>query len=191
MTRLSAIFFCLFLSAFFANAASGGNAVDTDKTASKEYCASAYNPCHGGDILKYFANPQTVSLDAQEREMIACAVLSSTRNLRELKAVVEAALDRGASALALRQSILSAAPYSGMPACIDALAVFPSDFEENMGAEDALAQHAKEKGKMPEMDHAALARDYPVLYQSMLQLIHNSGERINQSFAAREGQGKK
>ena len=126
MTRLSAIFFCLFLSAFFANAASGENAVDTDKTASKEYCASAYNPCHGGDILKYFANPQMASLDAQEREMIACAVLSSTRNLRELKAVVEAALDRGASALALRQSILSAAPYSGMPACIDALAVFYS-----------------------------------------------------------------
>ena len=47
------------------------------------------------------------------------------------------------------------------------------------------------QGKMPEMDHAALARDYPVLYQSMLQLIHNSGERINQSFATREGQGKK
>ena len=56
---------------------------------------------------------------------------------------------------------------------------------------DALAAHAKAKGKMPEMDHTALARDYPVLYQSMLQLIHNSGERINQSFAAREGQGKK
>ena len=56
---------------------------------------------------------------------------------------------------------------------------------------DALAAHAKAKGKMPEMDHAALARDYPVLYQSMLQLIHNSGERINQSFSAREGQGKK
>ena len=52
--------------------------------------------------------------------------------------------------------------------------------------EDALAQHAKEKGKMPEMDHAALARDYPVLYQSMLQLIHNSGERMNKLFGGRE-----
>ena len=41
-------------------------------------------------------------------------------------------------------------------------------------------------GKLPEMDHAALARDYPVLYQSMLQLIHNSGERINQNFSGRE-----
>ena len=52
--------------------------------------------------------------------------------------------------------------------------------------EDALAQHVKEKGKMPEMDHTALARDYPVLYQSMLQLIHNSGERMNKLFAGRD-----
>ena len=42
---------------------------------------------------------------------------------------------------------------------------------------------------MPEMDHAALARDYPVLYQSMLQLIHNSGERINQLMEGREAKG--
>ena len=52
---------------------------------------------------------------------------------------------------------------------------------------DALAAHMKEKGRMPEMDHAALARDYPVLYQSMLQLIHNSGERINQLMEGRKG----
>ena len=53
-----------------------------------------------------------------------------------------------------------------------------------MELEDALAQHVKDKGQMPEMDHAALARDYPVLYQSMLQLIHNSGERMNKLLAA-------
>ena len=52
---------------------------------------------------------------------------------------------------------------------------------------DALAAHIKEKGRMPEMDHAALARDYPVLYQSMLQLIHNSGERINHLMEGRKG----
>ena len=52
---------------------------------------------------------------------------------------------------------------------------------------DALAAHVKEKGRMPEMDHAALARDYPVLYQSMLQLIHNSGERINHLMEGRKG----
>lgn len=53
--------------------------------------------------------------------------------------------------------------------------------------QDALATHMKEKGAMPEMDHAALARDYPVLYQSFLQLIHNTGERINHTFSARKG----
>lgn len=51
---------------------------------------------------------------------------------------------------------------------------------------ESLAQHVKEKGKMPEMDHTALARDYPVLYQSMLQLIHNSGERMNKLFSSRD-----
>jgi len=44
---------------------------------------------------------------------------------------------------------------------------------------DALAAHAKEKGPMPEMTHDALARDYPVLYQSLLQMVHNTGERVN------------
>lgn len=57
--------------------------------------------------------------------------------------------------------------------------------------EDALAQHVKEKGQMPEMDHAALARDYPVLYQSMLQLIHNSGERMNKLFGGRDNKDSK
>lgn len=44
---------------------------------------------------------------------------------------------------------------------------------------DALAAHAKAKGPMPDMTHDALARDYPVLYQSLLQVVHNTGERIN------------
>ncbi len=52
---------------------------------------------------------------------------------------------------------------------------------------EALADHVKEKGRLPEMDHAALARDYPVLYQSLLQLIHNSGERMNKLLAGRGG----
>ena len=37
---------------------------------------------------------------------------------------------------------------------------------------------AKAKGPMPEMTHDARARDYPVLYQSILQVIHNTGERV-------------
>ena len=43
---------------------------------------------------------------------------------------------------------------------------------------DALAAHAKAKGPMPEMTNDALARDYPVLYQSILQVVHNTGERV-------------
>lgn len=44
---------------------------------------------------------------------------------------------------------------------------------------DALAVHVREKGPMPEMTNDALARDFPVLYQSLLQVIHSAGERIN------------
>ena len=44
---------------------------------------------------------------------------------------------------------------------------------------DALAAHVKEKGPLPDMSNDALARDYPVLYQSLFQVVHASGERIN------------
>ena len=52
---------------------------------------------------------------------------------------------------------------------------------------DALAAHVKEKGPMPDMSNDALARDYPVLYQSLLQVVHASGERINGLLAGRSG----
>ena len=52
---------------------------------------------------------------------------------------------------------------------------------------DALAAHAKAKGPMPEMTNDALARDYPVLYQSLLQIVHTTGERINALMTARQG----
>ena len=67
----------------------------------------------------------------------------------------------------------------------------PALEQEIAQLEDALAQHVKDKGQMPEMDHAALARDYPVLYQSMLQLIHNSGERMNKLFGGRDNKDSK
>ena len=51
--------------------------------------------------------------------------------------------------------------------------------------EDALAAHVKEKGPMPDMGHEALTRDYPVLYQSLYQLIHAAGERINALMSVR------
>lgn len=44
---------------------------------------------------------------------------------------------------------------------------------------DALAAHAKEKGNFPPMHNDALMESYPGLYQSLLQIIHNTGERVN------------
>lgn len=46
---------------------------------------------------------------------------------------------------------------------------------------DALVAHAKEKGEFPEMSHAALTEAYPGPYQSLLQIIHTTGERINRN----------
>ena len=51
--------------------------------------------------------------------------------------------------------------------------------------EDALAAHSKEKGPIPDMSHEALAQNYHGLYQSLYQLIHGAGERINGLMAAR------
>lgn len=44
---------------------------------------------------------------------------------------------------------------------------------------DALAQHVKEKGRFPPMNHEALVQNYPGPYQSLLQIIHTTGERVN------------
>lgn len=38
---------------------------------------------------------------------------------------------------------------------------------------------SREKGKIPAISHDTLAQGYPVLYQSLLQVVHNTGERIN------------
>ena len=50
---------------------------------------------------------------------------------------------------------------------------------------ETLANHAKAKGKFPSMGHDDLAQNYPVLYQSLLQLVHTTGERINKTFSSR------
>ena len=56
---------------------------------------------------------------------------------------------------------------------------------------DALAAHVKEKGTFPPMDHAALSAAYPEHYQSLLQIVHTTGERVNQSLCQhREGNKK-
>ena len=43
----------------------------------------------------------------------------------------------------------------------------------------------KREGPMPDMSHEALSQNYPVLYQSLYQLIHGAGERINGLMNAR------
>ena len=50
---------------------------------------------------------------------------------------------------------------------------------------DALATHAKEKGTFPPMNNDALTESYPGLYQSLLQIIHTTGARINRRVEAR------
>lgn len=49
----------------------------------------------------------------------------------------------------------------------------------------ALEEHRKEKMPFPEMGHAALNENYPGTYQSLLQIIHTTGERINRSIGQR------
>ena len=41
------------------------------------------------------------------------------------------------------------------------------------------------------MTNDALARDYPVLYQSVLQVVHNTGERVTAISGERKKQEKK
>ncbi len=50
---------------------------------------------------------------------------------------------------------------------------------------EALAQHAKEKGNFPAMNNDALSKYYPGPYQSVLQIIHTTGERIQRTTQAR------
>lgn len=57
---------------------------------------------------------------------------------------------------------------------------------------DALSAHAKAKGSFPPMNNDALMKHYPAPYQSLLQIIHSTGERINQQLAIRQsGREKK
>ena len=44
---------------------------------------------------------------------------------------------------------------------------------------EALADHACKKGAFPPMSNDDLARTFPALYQSLLQIIHNTGARVN------------
>ena len=49
---------------------------------------------------------------------------------------------------------------------------------------DALASQVKEAGSLPPINHDMLTQAYPGAYQSLLQIIHNTGERISRRVAA-------
>ena len=53
---------------------------------------------------------------------------------------------------------------------------------------DALAERVKEAGKdsFPQMNNDALAEAYPGAYQSLLQIVHTTGERVNKTVASRK-----
>jgi hypothetical protein len=56
---------------------------------------------------------------------------------------------------------------------------------------DCLADHAREKNTFPDMSHAALTAGYPGHYQSLLQIVHTTGERINRTLSAHRASGTK
>lgn len=51
---------------------------------------------------------------------------------------------------------------------------------------EALTAYAKEKGTFPNLSNDALTRQYKALYQSLLHIIHVTGERINHQVNARK-----
>jgi len=55
---------------------------------------------------------------------------------------------------------------------------------------DALAAHVKEKGDVPPMDHASLSAAYPGAYQSLYQVIHAAGDRVQKLAALRGRTGE-
>lgn len=52
---------------------------------------------------------------------------------------------------------------------------------------DALETQKKEKKPFPDMSHAALSQSHPGTYQSLLQIIHTTGDRVNKTLVARWG----
>jgi transcriptional regulator with XRE-family HTH domain len=51
---------------------------------------------------------------------------------------------------------------------------------------ESLSAHAKEKGIFPDLSNDALTKQYDSLYQSLLHIIHITGERINCQLTTRK-----
>ena len=55
---------------------------------------------------------------------------------------------------------------------------------------DALAARVKESGSLPPINHDVLTQTYPGAYQSLLQIVHNTGERITRRLIAYRTESK-
>jgi len=69
-------------------------------------------------------------LSLPERQMAACAMLAALRASDELRLHVNAALNVGCDPRKLTEIFFQLAPYGGMPAVNEALAVFKAVLEE-------------------------------------------------------------
>jgi len=69
-------------------------------------------------------------LSIQERQMAACAMLAALKAKEELRLHVNGALNVGCDPLKLTEIFFQVAPYAGMPAVNEALAVFKEVLEE-------------------------------------------------------------
>lgn len=77
-----------------------------------------------------------------------------------------------------------AIPSSQFLAGISNLDMLVAEFEYI----EALAGHVKEKEEFPPMSNDALTRDYPGMYQSLLQIIHITGQRVGKRMALHESE---
>lgn len=91
-----------------------------------------FNPGLAGDLSKFITGnlySRTV-LSLPERQMIACAILATTRAHEELKLHVNAALNVGCDPEKLTEIFFQMATYTGMPAVNEALAVYREVLKE-------------------------------------------------------------
>ena len=55
---------------------------------------------------------------------------------------------------------------------------------------EALSDRVKEGGALPPINHDALTQSYPAAYQSLLQIIHSTGERLARRMEAYRAESK-
>lgn len=69
-------------------------------------------------------------LTLPERQMVACGILAAIRAGEELRLHINAALNVGCNSRKLAEVFFQVAPYAGMPAVNEALAVYQEVLEE-------------------------------------------------------------